>query len=157
MQVRRAGPTPAYSPASEAPPHGQTRSNPIGQALQATHSIGARRTIVSGPCHDRDVLGRSVHLLAADQAFQRGLRADTFAAVCGEVLTSAPGSGEDPIIGWREADYGEGGRVVKRVVLTLDATMNTATVLTTAEATELGTRSWRMFGYRRPAIPARWR
>jgi hypothetical protein len=44
-----------------------------------------------------DVLGRSVHLLAADQAFQRGLRADTFAAVCGEVLTSAPDSGEDPV------------------------------------------------------------
>jgi hypothetical protein len=44
-----------------------------------------------------DVLGRSVHLLAADQAFQRGLRANTFAAVCGEVLTSAPDSGEDPV------------------------------------------------------------
>jgi hypothetical protein len=53
-------------------------------------------------------------------------------------------TGQDPegrnrtIIGWREADYGEDGRVVKRVVLTLDATMNTATVLTTAEAIELG-------------------
>jgi hypothetical protein len=52
-------------------------------------------------------------------------------------------TGQDPegrnrtIIGWREAEYVE-GRVVKRVVLTLDATMKTATVLTTAEALELG-------------------
>jgi DNA-binding Xre family transcriptional regulator len=51
--------------------------------------------------------------------------------------------GQDPqgrnrtIIGWREAEY-VAGTVVKRVVLTLDATLNTATVLTTAEALELG-------------------
>ncbi|MGH8922816.1 MAG: hypothetical protein ACRD0H_31495 [Actinomycetes bacterium] len=41
------------------------------------------------------------------------------------------------IIGWREAELVR-GRVVKRVVLTLDATMNTATVLTLAEAREVG-------------------
>ncbi len=52
-------------------------------------------------------------------------------------------TGQDPegrnrtIIGWREAEYVQ-GRVVKRVVITLDATMSTATVLTTAEAIELG-------------------
>ncbi|HET9255420.1 MAG TPA: hypothetical protein VFO16_09490 [Pseudonocardiaceae bacterium] len=52
-------------------------------------------------------------------------------------------TGQDPegrnrtIIGWREAEYVQ-GRVVKRVVLTLDATMDSATVLTTAEAIELG-------------------
>ena len=55
------------------------------------------------------------------------------------VLTAQdPESRNRTIIGWREADYGKDGRVVKRVVLTLDATMNTATVLTTAEAIELG-------------------
>jgi hypothetical protein len=31
-----------------------------------------------------------------------------------------------------------GGNVVRRVVLTLDATMNTATVLTCAQAVEMG-------------------
>lgn len=50
-------------------------------------------------------------------------------------------TGQDPegrnrtIIGWREAEYA-GGRVVKRVVLTLDATMDSATVLSLAEARE---------------------
>jgi hypothetical protein len=54
------------------------------------------------------------------------------------VITGQDPEGRDrTIIGWREAEYVE-GRVVKRVVLTLDATMNTATVLTTAEALELG-------------------
>jgi hypothetical protein len=39
-----------------------------------------------------------VHLLAADQAFQKDcLLADTFAAVCGEVLTDPPDCGEDPL------------------------------------------------------------
>jgi hypothetical protein len=53
-------------------------------------------------------------------------------------------TGQDPqgrnraIIGWREADYVQNGRVLKRVVLTLDVTMTTATVLTMAEAIELG-------------------
>jgi hypothetical protein len=52
-------------------------------------------------------------------------------------------TGQDPegdnrtIILWREAEY-VGDRVVKRVVLTLDATMNTATVLTPAEAIAVG-------------------
>jgi hypothetical protein len=52
-------------------------------------------------------------------------------------------TGQDPegrnrtIILWREAELVD-GTVVKRVVLTLDATMNTATVLTLAEAIELG-------------------
>ncbi|HET9254080.1 MAG TPA: hypothetical protein VFO16_02615 [Pseudonocardiaceae bacterium] len=51
-------------------------------------------------------------------------------------------TGQDPqgrnrtIIGWREAEY-TGDRVLKRVVLTLDATMDSATVLTPAEAIEL--------------------
>jgi hypothetical protein len=38
---------------------------------------------------------------------------------------------------WREAEY-IGNKVVKRVVLTLDATMRTATVLTLAEVVEVG-------------------
>ena len=37
---------------------------------------------------------------------------------------------------WRELDLVD-GRVVRRVVLTLDATMNTATVLTCSEAREV--------------------
>lgn len=41
------------------------------------------------------------------------------------------------IIGWREAELVR-DKVVKRVVLTLDATMHTATTLTLAEARELG-------------------
>lgn len=51
-------------------------------------------------------------------------------------------SGQDPeghnrtIILWREVDL-VGGNVVRRVVLTLDATMKTATVLTRAQAAEL--------------------
>ena len=51
-------------------------------------------------------------------------------------------TGSDPegrnrtIILWREADL-VNGRVVRRVVLTLDATMNTATVFTPAEAIEV--------------------
>lgn len=47
-----------------------------------------------------------------------------------------PGGGSRTIILWREADYVE-GRVVRRVVLTLDATMNTATVLPCPDAVEL--------------------
>ncbi len=51
-------------------------------------------------------------------------------------------TGSDPegrnrtIILWRESDL-VGGKVVRRVVLTLDATMTTATVLTPAEAVEV--------------------
>lgn len=51
-------------------------------------------------------------------------------------------TGSDPegrnrtIIVWREADLVD-GHVVRRVVLTLDATMNTATVLTFSDAVEV--------------------
>jgi hypothetical protein len=51
-------------------------------------------------------------------------------------------TGQDPegrnrtIILWREADLID-GTVVRRVVLTLDATMTTATVLTCPEAVEV--------------------
>ncbi len=51
-------------------------------------------------------------------------------------------TGSDPqgrnrtIILWREADLVD-GHVVRRVVLTLDATMSTATVLTCPEAVEV--------------------
>jgi hypothetical protein len=51
-------------------------------------------------------------------------------------------TGSDPegcnrtIILWRELDLVD-GRVVRRVVLTLDATMKTATVLTPPEAREV--------------------
>ncbi|MDQ3764254.1 MAG: hypothetical protein M3460_22540 [Actinomycetota bacterium] len=51
-------------------------------------------------------------------------------------------TGSDPegrnrtIILWRELDLVD-GKVVRRVVLTLDATMNTATVLTCVEAVEV--------------------
>lgn len=41
------------------------------------------------------------------------------------------------IIGWREAELVR-DKEVKRVVVTLNATMNTATVLTLAEAREVG-------------------
>ena len=52
-------------------------------------------------------------------------------------------TGHDPegrnrtIILWREVDL-IGGTVVRRVVVTLDATMTTATVLTRAQALEVG-------------------
>ncbi len=52
-------------------------------------------------------------------------------------------TGQDPeghsrtLILWREIDLVE-GTVVRRVVVTLDATMNTATVLTCPEAIEVG-------------------
>jgi hypothetical protein len=52
-------------------------------------------------------------------------------------------TGQDPpgrnrtIILWREVDL-IGGTVVRRVVVTLDATMTTATVLTLAQAVEVG-------------------
>lgn len=51
-------------------------------------------------------------------------------------------TGQDPegrnrtIILWREMDLVE-GKVVRRVVLTLDATMTTATILTCPEALEV--------------------
>jgi hypothetical protein len=51
-------------------------------------------------------------------------------------------TGQDPegrsrtIILWRELDLVE-GRVTRRVVVTLDATMTTATMLTCAEAVEV--------------------
>ena len=47
-----------------------------------------------------------------------------------------PKGGSRTIILWRETDLVD-GRVVRRVVLTLDATMSTATVLTRAEAVEV--------------------
>jgi hypothetical protein len=53
-------------------------------------------------------------------------------------------TGQDPegnsrtIILWQEADLVE-GRVLRRVVLTLDATMTTATTLTLAQAVEVAT------------------
>ena len=52
-------------------------------------------------------------------------------------------TGRDPegrnrtIILWQEADLIEGS-VVRRVILTLDATMTTATILTRAQAVEVG-------------------
>jgi phosphatidylserine decarboxylase len=52
-------------------------------------------------------------------------------------------TGKDPegrnrtIILWREVDL-IGGTVVRRVVITVDATMTTATVLTLAQAVEVG-------------------
>jgi hypothetical protein len=52
-------------------------------------------------------------------------------------------TGQDPqgrnrtIIVWRETDLIE-GKVQRRVLVTLDATMNTATVLTCAQAVEVG-------------------
>ena len=51
-------------------------------------------------------------------------------------------TGEDPdgdprtIILWREVDLVD-GKVVRRVVVTLDATINTATTLTLAQAVEV--------------------
>ena len=51
-------------------------------------------------------------------------------------------TGQDPegnsrtIILWREIDYVH-GKVIRRVVLTLDATMTTATMLTGPEALEV--------------------
>lgn len=53
-------------------------------------------------------------------------------------------TGQDPegrsrtLILWREVDLVDGA-VVRRVVLTLDATMNTATTLTCAQAVEVAT------------------
>ncbi|MFZ2117780.1 MAG: hypothetical protein WAU83_14905 [Pseudonocardiaceae bacterium] len=47
-----------------------------------------------------------------------------------------PESGNRTIILWRETDLVD-GRVVRRVVITLDATMTTATVLTFPESVEL--------------------
>ncbi|MCA1705855.1 MAG: hypothetical protein LC808_22370 [Actinobacteria bacterium] len=41
------------------------------------------------------------------------------------------------IILWREVDLVD-GNVVRKVIVTLDATMNTATVLTCAQAIEVG-------------------
>jgi hypothetical protein len=52
-------------------------------------------------------------------------------------------TGQDPegrnrtIIVWREVDL-VGGTVVRRVVVTVDATMTTATVLTCAQAVAVG-------------------
>jgi hypothetical protein len=52
-------------------------------------------------------------------------------------------TGQDPqgrnrtIILWREVDL-VGGQVIRRVVVTLDATMTTATVLTRSQAVEVG-------------------
>jgi hypothetical protein len=52
-------------------------------------------------------------------------------------------TGKDPegrnrtIILWQEVDL-VGGTVVRRVVVTVDATVNTATVLTCAQAVEVG-------------------
>jgi hypothetical protein len=53
------------------------------------------------------------------------------------VLTGSDPEGRNgTIILWRELDLVD-GRVVRRVVLTLDATMNTATVFTCPEAREV--------------------
>jgi hypothetical protein len=53
-------------------------------------------------------------------------------------LTSHDPEGRNrTIIVWREVDL-IGGTVVRRVVVTLDATMPTATVLTCAQALEVG-------------------
>ena len=52
-------------------------------------------------------------------------------------------TGHDPqgrnrtLILWREVDL-VGGQVIRRVVVTLDATMTTATVLTCSQAIEVG-------------------
>jgi hypothetical protein len=62
-------------------------------------------------------------------------------------------TGHDPdgrnrtVILWRELDLVD-GTVVRRVVLTLDATMTTATVLTLPEAREWRRPSWRRPGER---------
>jgi hypothetical protein len=47
-----------------------------------------------------------------------------------------PEGGNRTIILWQEADLIE-GKVLRRVVVTLDATMNTATVLTCTQAVEV--------------------
>ncbi len=49
---------------------------------------------------------------------------------------SDPGGRNRTIIVWRETDL-VGGKVVRRVVLTLDATMTTATILTCPEALDV--------------------
>lgn len=52
-------------------------------------------------------------------------------------LTGSDSEGRNrTIVLWRELDLVK-GRVVRRVVVTLDATMNTATVFTCAEAVEV--------------------
>lgn len=48
-----------------------------------------------------------------------------------------PEGGNRTIILWQEADLVE-GKVLRRVVLTLEATMTTATVLTRSQAVEVG-------------------
>ncbi|MGH3548034.1 MAG: hypothetical protein ACRDQU_07940 [Pseudonocardiaceae bacterium] len=54
-------------------------------------------------------------------------------------LTGADRAGRNrTIILWRESDLVD-GRVVRRVVITVDATMNTATVLTGSQAVEVAT------------------
>jgi hypothetical protein len=53
--------------------------------------------------------------------------------ITGEDLEGRPRT----IILWRETDLVD-GKVVRRVVITLDATINTATVLTQGEAVEVG-------------------
>jgi hypothetical protein len=48
-----------------------------------------------------------------------------------------PGGHRRTIILWREVDLAD-GKVVRRVVVILDATMSTATVLTVPQAGEVG-------------------
>ncbi len=51
---------------------------------------------MSGVCIvSTDPLGRAVHLLPAGEHFQQGY-ASTPVAVCGELVTSAPGGEEEP-------------------------------------------------------------
>ncbi len=91
-------------------------------------------------------LGRTVQLLPAGELFRQGYPV-TSVAVCGAPMTAERSrrfalTGQDPegrnrtIILRQETDLVD-GKVVRRVVLTLNATMNTATVLTPAEAIEV--------------------
>jgi hypothetical protein len=76
------------------------------------------------------------------------VRADPNAEIEGRVVSADQShrlalTGQDPeghnrmIILWQEVDLVD-GTVVRRVVITLDATMTTATVLTRAQAVEVG-------------------
>ena len=73
----------------------------------------------------------------ADAAAREGLALMTAEKSHRFALTGQdPEGGSRTIILWRETDL-VGGRVVRWVVLTLDATVSTATVLTRAEAVEV--------------------
>ena len=53
------------------------------------------------------------------------------------VITGEDPDGHPRTILWRETDLVD-GKVVRRVVVTLDATIRTATILTQGEAVEVG-------------------